>query len=335
MVAATDSAFVYTDLNGLAGLRRQARQNSPEAIREAAKQFEAVFVQMMLKSMRAASPSDGGGLMDSDQTRLYREMYDQQIALSMAQQGKLGLADTIVRQLGGGESLNPPVRPVSPEIVGDPQATLRQVERIRSNVAMPVQASSVKVAPGQNETNPYPVSDAPFKPGSPVAFVRRMWPHAQEAARRLGVAPEVLIAQAAHETAWGRSVPRFADGRTSHNLFGIKASRGWDGERVVNSTFEFVNGVAVRQMDGFRAYPSYADSFNDYVRFLQVNPRYKAALGSVQDGSAYLRELQRAGYATDPGYARKILGLMNGPAFDEALETLKSAISQPISNVKG
>ena len=339
MVAATDSAFVYTDLNGLAGLRRQARQNSPEAVREAAKQFEAVFVQMMLKSMRAASPSDGGGLMDNDQTQLYREMYDQQIALSMAQQGKLGLADTIARQLGGGEGLTPPVRPVSPEIVGDPLATLRQVQRIRSNVAMPAQsqtpATTLQPATGQNETNPYPVSDAPFKPGSPVAFVRRMWPHAQEAARRLGVAPEVLIAQAAHETAWGRSVPRFADGRTSHNLFGIKASRGWDGERVVNSTFEFVNGVAVRQMDGFRAYSSYADSFNDYVRFLQVNPRYKDALGSVQDGSAYLRELQRAGYATDPGYARKILGLMNGPAFDEALETLKSASSRPISNVKG
>ncbi|HCK82075.1 MAG TPA: hypothetical protein DIC59_11520, partial [Candidatus Competibacteraceae bacterium] len=142
MVAATDSAFVYTDLNGLAGLRRQARQNSPEAVREAAKQFEAVFVQMMLKSMRAASPSDGGGLMDNDQTQLYREMYDQQIALSMAQQGKLGLADTIARQLGGGEGLTPPVRPVSPEIVGDPLATLRQGQRIRSNVAMPAQSQT-------------------------------------------------------------------------------------------------------------------------------------------------------------------------------------------------
>ena len=334
MVAAAESAFVYTDLQGLSGLRQQARQESPDAIREAAKQFEAVFIQMMLKSMRAASPSEDGGIMDSDQTRLYRDLYDQQIALSMAKQGKLGLADTIARQLGG-EGVNPPVRPTSPEIVGDPLATLRQVQRIRSNVAMPAAAMPARPAAVQTENPAYPLSDAPYKPGSPVAFVRRMWPHAQEAARRLGVAPEVLIAQAAHETAWGRSVPRFADGRTSHNLFGIKASRGWEGERVVNSTFEFVNGVAVRLKDGFRAYPSYADSFNDYVRFLQVNPRYGQALDSVGDGFSYLRELQRAGYATDPAYARKIQGLMNGPAFDEALGTLKSALGQPISNGKG
>lgn len=334
MVTAADSAFVYTDPHGLAGLRREARQNSPGAIREAAKQFEAVFVQMMLKSMRAATSSDGGGIMDSDQSLLYRDMYDQQIALSMAQQGKLGLADTIARQLGG-EGAGTPSRPVSPEMVGDPLATLRQVQRIRSSVAMPADAPAAKPAPPRSAPDPHPVSEAPFEPSSPAAFVRRMWPHAQEAARRLGVAPEVLIGQAAHETAWGKSVPRFSDGRSSHNLFGIKASRGWEGERVVNSTLEFVNGVPVRIRDGFRAYPSYADSFNDYVRFLQVNPRYSEALGLVKDGPAYLRALQRAGYATDPSYARKIQGLIDGPAFDGALGTLKSAQSQPISNLRG
>jgi flagellar protein FlgJ len=334
MVTATDSAFVYTDSQGLAGLRRQAQQNSPGAIREAAKQFEAVFIQMMLKSMRAADLSDGGGIMDSDQSRLYRDMYDQQIALSMAQQGKLGLADTIARQLGG-EGAGQPVRPVSPQMVGDPLATLRQVQRIRSSVAMPAEAATAKAGAIQNERDLYSVSDAPFDPSSPAAFVRRMWPHAQEAAQRLGVAPEVLIAQAAHETAWGKSVPRFADGRSSHNLFGIKANRGWEGDRVVNSTLEFVDGVPIRQRDGFRAYASYAESFNDYVKFLQVNPRYAEALDSVQDGPAYLRALQRAGYATDPNYAKKIQGLMGGPAFDEALETLKSALFRPISNPRG
>ncbi|WP_195912227.1 glycoside hydrolase family 73 protein, partial [Candidatus Contendibacter odensensis] len=157
-----------------------------------------------------------------------------------------------------------------------------------------------------------------------------LWPHAQDAARQLGVAPEVLIAQAAHETAWGKSVPRFADGRSSHNLFGIKANRGWEGDRVVNSTLEFVNGAAVRQRDGFRAYGSYADSFKDYVNFLQVNPRYGEALNVVKDGTAYLRALQRAGYATDPAYAKKIQALINGPAFDDALGALKSAPTGPI-----
>lgn len=331
MINATDSAFVYTDLQGLSDLRRKAQQKSPEALREAAKQFEAVFIQMMLKSMRDASPGDGG-LMDNDQTRFYRDMFDQQLALSMAQQGQMGLSDAIVRQLGGDQA-GSPVPPTSPTTMGDPLATLRQVQRIRSSVRMPSPAPLPKPAP-MTTPNAYPVEDAPFEPSSPVAFVRRMWPHAQDAARQLGVAPEVLIAQAAHETGWGKSVPSFADGRTSHNLFGIKAHRGWDGERVVNSTLEFVKGVAVRQRDGFRAYSSYSESFSDYVNFLQVNPRYREALTQVGDGAAYLNALQQAGYATDPRYARKILGLMNGPSFDKALGTLKSTSAGPITNEK-
>ncbi|TVR60626.1 MAG: flagellar assembly peptidoglycan hydrolase FlgJ [Candidatus Competibacteraceae bacterium] len=329
---ATESAFVYTDVQGLANLRHQARQQSPEAIREAAQQFEAVFIQMMLKSMRAAGASEGG-LLDNDQSRLYHELFDQQIALSMARQGQLGIADLVARQLGV-EEASPPPRPASPPISGDPLAALRQVERIRASVAMPAVAAEAAsppspAAPDRPRTR-YPVEDAPFEPSSPAAFVRRMWPHAQNAARELGVAPEVLIAQAAHETGWGRSLPRFADGRTSHNLFGIKAHRGWQGERVVNSTLEFEGGVAVRQRDGFRAYRSYAESFEDYVNFLRVNPRYTDALKQVQDGPAYLRALQRAGYATDPSYARKIESILNGPTLESALGPLKSAAAGPI-----
>lgn len=332
MITARDSAFVYTDVQGLSGLRRKAQQNSPDAVREAAKQFEAVFLQMMLKSMRDASPGDGS-LMDSDQSRFYRDMFDQQIALTLAQQGQLGLSNAIARQLGSDPAPSPPT---SPTIIGDPLAALRQVERIRTSVRMPSATSANQATPflANATQRHYTVDDAPYEPSSPVAFVRRMWPHAQAAARQLGVAPEVLIAQAAHETAWGKSVPCFADGRTSHNLFGIKADRSWEGARVVNSTLEFVNGIPVRQRDGFRAYPSYSESFNDYVDFLQVNPRYQEALTQVKDGMAYLHALQRAGYATDPNYARKIQGLMNGPSFDAALEQLKSAGIRPITNGK-
>ncbi len=334
VTAASDAAFVYTDIQGLAGLRNKARQHSPDAAREAAQQFEAVFIQMMLKSMRTASSSEGG-IMDNDQSRMYLELFDQQLALSMAKQGQLGLADQIVKQLGGESAAQPP-RPTSATAIGDPLATLRQVERIRSSVAMPVTASIRTAAANDAGPGPAdPVSDAPFEPSSPAAFVRRMWPHAQQAASQLGVAPEVLIAQAAHETAWGKSMPRFADGRSSNNLFGIKANRSWQGERVVNSTLEFVGGVPVRQRDGFRAYASYADSFNDYARFIQSNPRYGEALNRVEDGAAYLRALQQAGYATDPGYARKIQALMDGPAFDEALDALKPAALQPIPNSRG
>jgi len=331
----SDSAFVYTDLQGLAGLRNKARQNSPDATREAAQQFEAVFIQMMLKSMRAAgAAASEGGIMDNDQSKMYLEMFDQQLALSMAKQGQVGLADQIVKQLGGEGTAQPP-RPTSPLAIGDPLATLRQVERIRASVAMPAATSRVQAATAHGSRQLDSANDAPFEPTSPAAFVRRMWPHAQQAASRLGVAPEVLIAQAAHETAWGKSMPRFADGRSSNNLFGIKANRSWEGERVVNSTLEFVGGVPVRQRDGFRAYPSYAESFNDYANFLQNNPRYGEALNVVKDGAAYLRALQQAGYATDPGYARKIQALMNGPAFDEALGALKPAALQSIPNSRG
>lgn len=340
MVAGTEaaSAYVYTDIQGLSGLRRQAQQKAPEATREAAKQFEALFIQMMLKSMRATVTTMESGLMESDQSQMYLEMFDQQIALSLAQQGKMGIADLITQQLG--EAPEPPTSP--PPMLGDPlAATLREIHNIRQKVAMPATAAAI---PGITERTPrqeqhsaqksaseeYPISDAPFKPGSPAAFVRRMWPHAQEAAQQLGVAPEALIAQAAHETGWGRSLPRFADGRTSHNLFGIKADRSWQGDRVVNSTSEVFGGVTVRQKDGFRAYGSYAESFSDYVRFLKRNPRYTEALTLVKDSAAYLRALQRAGYATDPGYARKIQSLMNGPIFDDALTPLKSAQIAPM-----
>ncbi len=336
MNTATESAFVYTDLQGLSGLRHQARQQSPQAIREAAQQFEAVFIQMMLKSMRAAGASEDG-VLDNDQSRLYHELFDQQIALDMAQQGRLGIADLVARQLGAEEANTPP-RPTSPTITGDPLAALRQVERIRASVTMPATPAEATTRPPPAPDSPrarYPVEDAPFEPTSPAAFVRRMWPHAQNAARRLGVAPEVLIAQAAHETGWGKSVPRFADGRTSHNLFGIKAHRGWQGERVVNSTLEFVNGTAVRLRDGFRAYGSYAESFEDYVNFLHVNPRYSEALTRVKDGPAYLRALQRAGYATDPGYARKIEGILNGATLESVLGPLKSAVAGPIRQAEG
>lgn len=333
MTTATASAFVYTDPQGLAGLRRQARRNSPEASREAAKQFEAVFIQMMLKSMRAASSGEGG-LMENDQSRLYRDMFDQQIALNMARQGQLGLAEQLTRQWTGNGASTPP-RPAGPATTSDALATLRQVERIRSSVAMPASAPNAGPRGVASEAQAYPASDAPFEPTSPAAFVRRMWPHARVAAQRLGVAPEVLIAQAAHETGWGKSVPRFADGRSTHNLFGIKADRSWRGERANNSTLEYVGGAPVRQRDDFRAYRSYADSFNDYAEFLRANPRYSEALGLAGDGPAYLRALQRAGYATDPQYASKIQALMGGPAFDQALGTLKSALAWPISSSRG
>jgi flagellar protein FlgJ len=162
-----------------------------------------------------------------------------------------------------------------------------------------------------------------------------MWPHAQRVAEQFGVAPEVLIAQAALETGWGKSVPQHSDGRSSHNLFGIKADKGWSGKRVVNTTLEFIDGLPVRRRDPFRAYGSYADSFADYANFLNSNPRYQTALSVRENKSAFVHALHQAGYATDPEYAAKIERVMDSDAFKKGLQGLKFTAGEPINVSKG
>jgi flagellar protein FlgJ len=145
---------------------------------------------------------------------------------------------------------------------------------------------------------------------SPEDFLRAFRPLAERAARRLGVQPDVLLAQAALETGWGQHVTRGRQG-PSNNLFNIKAGPDWPGARVAVATVEYRDGVAVREHAEFRAYESVEGSFDDYVDFIESNPRYRRALERAADGEHYLRELQDAGYATDPAYADKILSIVN------------------------
>lgn len=314
---------VYTDLQGLTQLRAQAQQKSPEALREAARQFEALFVQMMLKSMRDAKI--GEGLMDSEQSDMYRDMYDKQMAMEMTRQRGIGLAAMIVKQLGGNATS---VAPAAAMQAGLPLSSAR-----------PGQSAASPQATAHPSTSPFVAALPMFAPvdgaraqtttptdlGTPQAFVQTVWPHAQQAARDLGVRPEVLVAQAALETGWGRSVMQQADGSSSHNLFGIKASHGWDGAQVSVPTLEYSDGVAVRTRASFRAYGSFADSFNDYVDFLKRNPRYRDALAQADDPAAFANALQRAGYATDPAYAQKITGIVNGDTLQAALSPLRAS----------
>ncbi len=143
-------------------------------------------------------------------------------------------------------------------------------------------------------------------PAQQQAFVNDVLPLAREAASRLGVAPEVLTAQAALETGWGRAPIRRADGSSSHNFFGIKAGGTWSGEVTVAATTEVENGQAVARDASFRAYASPAQSFDDLASLLQGSSRYQAALGTGADARAYGQALQRGGYATDPAYADKL-----------------------------
>ena len=156
---------------------------------------------------------------------------------------------------------------------------------------------------------------ASWNPATPEEFIESVWPQAVEAAHQLGVKPEVLVAQAALETGWGKHVIRGVDGSNSFNLFGIKADAGWQGRKVFSETVEYTDGIMHKQRAAFRAYDSPAESFRDYVDFLRTNPRYKTALQSTANSARFTAELQRAGYATDPEYSNKINGIIDSGLF--------------------
>lgn len=281
------TAAVYTDFQALDRLRLGARENSPEVLHEVARQFESLFIQMMMKNMRAASFGDE--LFDSDQSTHYRDMFDSQMSLRLGEQGGFGLADLLVRQLGGD-----PGRMTTRGAAAAAQSHLP--------AGMPATSTGADrvVAPAGESAI-----------ASPEEFIRVLHPHAIEAAARLGVEPEALLAQAALETGWGHKMIVRPDGGNSHNLFGIKADPRWPGERASAVTLEYEGGIAVRRNESFRAYGSYAESFADYVDFLQSSPRYASALTHGGDSRHFIEGLQQAGYATDPDYAGKINRIMN------------------------
>ncbi len=304
------NANVYTDFQGLADLRREAAANSHEALEKVARQFEALFTQMMLKSMRDAGA--GEGLFENDQTRLYQDMYDKQLSLSLSDGGNgLGLAKLLVQQLGS----SVPELNVGASTGANPakDQVFEVPERGNNTFSLTEQA---EVAAGEAAAEPQQFD-------GPEQFVATLWPHAREAARTLGVDPKALLAQAALETGWGKAVIRKPDGSSSFNLFNIKADHRWQGGQVGKLTLEYRDGVAVKEQASFRAYDSYAHSFEDYTDFLQRHPRYREALEAGIDSSAFVERLQKAGYATDPEYAGKIKRIVNSELMADSLAGLK------------
>jgi len=288
----------YTDIQGLGGLRREARSDPNASLERVAREFESIFVQMMLKSMRDASL--GEGIFDSDQSRLYQDLYDKQIAMDLSRTQGLGLADLMVEQLRRGQGTGE----------GEEAATSLTFPERTSMPAISGTARRTEALSGAGES--------PARFDSPEQFINTLWPQAERAAAELGVEPRVLLAQAALETGWGGAVIQRPDGTSSHNLFNIKADSRWDGAQVGTRTLEYRDGVAVREHASFRAYDSYEESFSDYVSFLKENPRYREALESSADPHAYVEALQRAGYATDPEYAQKIGDIMERPLLHQA-----------------
>ncbi|QOC21221.1 flagellar assembly peptidoglycan hydrolase FlgJ [Wenzhouxiangella sp. AB-CW3] len=298
-VAPTNSAF-FGDTSALANLRPAARENSPEAVREVAEQFEALFVQMMLKEMRSATIQ--GGLFDSFQMDTYHEMFDKQVAMDMARSGGLGLADMMVRQLSPEAARQEGAEATDPEEMHWPESV------VPARPELPV-APPVEPAPAARASESPAYRDEAFS--SPAEFVSTLAPLARRAAAELDVPAEAIIAQSALETGWGRHVMHHGDGRPAWNLFGIKAGSDWDGETVSVMTTEVIDGEVVRERAEFRAYDSPDEAVADYTRFLGERARYRDVPGTGNDPRRFAQALQAAGYATDPQYADKITRIVD------------------------
>lgn len=326
------------DFHGLSRLRSAAARDQAGSTGEAARQFEALFVQMMLQSMRQAGDVFGDG---SDTT--YRDMFDQQIAMEMTRGQGLGLAAVLTRQLAPEPAPQAALR--SPD-AGDqvialgradplpPQARFRVTrpghEELAAAAMLPSLAlpetgagSGASASPGATP------SWRDWRPASPEEFVRDVLPHAQAAGRELGVDPKAIIAQAALETGWGRNLARDGQGTSGNNLFNIKADRSWDGARLTVRTLEFEDGLPKPKVAAFRAYPDLGAAFADYVQFLKTNPRYTEALRNGAQAGKFADSLQAAGYATDPAYADKLRSILGGARLNGVLDGLKKLVGVP------
>jgi len=285
------------DSKGLGELKQAAKAGSPEALKSAATQFEAMFINMMMKSMREATPQEG--MLDNQQTKMFTSMLDQQMSQSLAKRG-VGLADVLVRQLSA-QAAN-----AQALAIGAPQAA-----SLPPGTGMPGGKDAQELLSTPGALLPLQPSRAPRTPGAAQAphvraFQDKLGAHADEASRATGIPAKFMLGQAALESGWGKREIRNADGSASHNLFGIKAGPGWKGKVASAVTTEYVNGVPHTRVEKFRAYDSYADSFKDYARLISNNPRYEKVLAAAGDASSFAHGLQKAGYATDPLYAAKL-----------------------------
>ena len=323
------SATVYTDFAGFSQLKKLARENSPTALKEVARQFEAVFMQMVLKSMRDANL--GEGILDSDQTKFYQEMFDQQLALELPKKQGLGLGDTIIRQLE--PAINTENTPSSSPLMAMTENPL-QVNRLRSPIASETIETQISTLTDDVDIPvAEPRFDAPIPAprfDSPGSFVKAMWPYAEKVAMSLDIAPDAVLAQSALETGWGQKIIAHPDGRSSFNLFGIKAGADWSGDTVTVPTREFINGRPVTKVETFRSYDSFADSFEDYRKFVGTSPRYSTAIATGRNPLAFGQALQQAGYATDPEYGGKISQIIQGETLQQSLAQLKGDSYAPL-----
>jgi flagellar protein FlgJ len=292
------NANTYSDPNGLAALKKDP--NSPEALHAVAQQVDALFLQMMLKSMRDANAAAGEG--DSNEMGMYQDMFDKQIALTMSQHQDLGLGSLLTRQIAaraaaGGTAAAQPGGPAAP----------------RAAAGQPPVGAPPPATPAPPTSMTQSIED----------FVDQVMPSIRTAAQALGLNPLALLAQAALETGWGKRMARTADGNPSLNLFGIKADDTWAGARAASNTVEYAGGVATQRQAAFRAYGSVEESVNDFANLLKNSPRYRHAAAAGADAQAYVDGIGRSGYATDPQYAAKLTEILHSNTLRAAVKAVK------------
>lgn len=286
------------DLQSLNGLKRELTDSPEKGLRQVTQQLEATFVQMMLKSMRDALPQDG--LFSSDQTRMLTSMYDQQIAQDLSQKG-VGFGEMMYNQLkmqGNTSPLEQPMKPFSMEdrlIDSLPNQAMAQIVRrfapLGDALSSPMQKVKSLSLNSQN-------------------FISQLIEPAKAASQKSGISHLLVLAQAALESGWGRREILTAEGKSSHNLFGIKAGKNWQGPTTNIMTTEVINGKSIKMRDDFRVYGSYEEAIADYINLLTENPRYRD-VKHAQSPEVAARRLHQAGYATDPNYSDKLISLIN------------------------
>ena len=332
-----DQSRNFLELNGLNAIRQQSRESGnegkKEALQEAAQQFEAIFMKMLLKSMRQAQEVlESDSPFNSQSTKFYRDMHDQQMAVELSSNGTLGLSDLIVRQLGGGDDTFTPRTVLRNDgnleqvKVLLKQDSLKQENHSENSMVNPFSMNTVSAQNYDNTENSN-ATKIPFTAkkvsqtepsvnfsspsfNEPKDFVSALIEPAKSVQEKIGVPFQVVIAQAALETGWGQKIIKDPNGASSNNLFNIKADSRWDGASIKKESLEFEQGSMVKKSSPFRSYESLTESVNDYVSFLTDNDRYKEALQNSGDVEHFVHSLQKAGYATDPQYATKIMATL-------------------------
>lgn len=305
------------DLNAIESVKVAAKHDPKVGIKQVASQFEAMFLNTLLQTMRqnpmGGEEEDSGGALGT-----YQGLYDQQLTQKISGNGGMGIAAALEKQLAKAQGIKmdgPGNKNISAGVVENSTRPVPQQSwsQLPAKVNSTLEAALAKVTePKVTVATEATVTPSTKTTGASGDFARTLLPHATQAGKELGVEPQLVVAHAALESGWGKKPIRHSDGRDSHNLFSIKAGGSWKGNTVDITTTEYIDGAPQKRVERFRSYGSYQEAFTDYAKLIKNNPRYQGALNQGSDAVGFARGLARGGYATDPHYANKLSQLAAG-----------------------